>query len=155
MSSVKRAWMTAGALLAMIGVAQAQVSLNAGRVGAADVAAAARFYEAAFGLKEVMHFDLPGGGREVLMNFGDTVEAAKANKAAQVVIMHRESDAVKDAIPHLVFNVTDINATVKAVTAAGGRVQQAPREFGKTGIMIGMAVDPAGNVIELIQQARH
>ena len=29
-----------------------------------------------------------------------------------------------------------------------------PRAFGNTGIMIGIAVDPAGNQIELIQQAK-
>ena len=27
-----------------------------------------------------------------------------------------------------------------------------PKEFGKTGIVIGMATDPAGNHIEMIQQ---
>jgi predicted enzyme related to lactoylglutathione lyase len=145
----------AGAMLAMICGAHAGASLNASRVGAVDVAAAAKFYEAAFGLKEVMHFDLPGGGLEVLMNFGDTVDAAKANTGAQIVVMHRDSDAVKDAIPHIILNVTSMTETVKAVTAAGGKMQGEPREFGKTGIMIGMAIDPAGNIIELIQQPKH
>ena len=89
------------------------------------------------------------------MNFGDTVDAAKANTGAQIVVFHRDSDAVKDPIPHLILNVTDIAATIKAVTAAGGKVQQEPREFGKTGIMIGMVTDPAGNIIEMIQQPKH
>jgi predicted enzyme related to lactoylglutathione lyase len=151
MKSAKMMLVAAGAMLAMIGGAQAGVSFNAGRVGAVDVAGVAKFYQAAFGLKEVRHFDLPGGGSEVLMNFGDTVDAAKANTGAQVVVMHRDSDAVKDPIPHLVLTVTDIAATVKAVAAAGGTVQQQPREFGKTGTFIGMVADPAGNIIELIQ----
>jgi predicted enzyme related to lactoylglutathione lyase len=147
--------LVAGAVLALAGAAYAGgVTFNAGRVGAVDVAATAKFYQAAFGLKEVTHFDLPGGGSEVLMNFGDTVEAAKANTGAQVVVMHRASDDVKDPMPHLVFDVTDIAATAKAVAAAGGKMDGAPREFGKTGILIGFAIDPAGNRIELIQRPK-
>lgn len=139
-----------GAVLAMAGVAQADVTLNAARVGAVDAAATARFYEAAFGLKVVNRFKFPGG-EEILMNFGDTVAAAKANRSPDVVVMHRASDDIKDSVPHLVLNVTDIAATARAVTAAGGKMQGKPREFGKTGIVIGFAVDPAGNRIELIQ----
>jgi predicted enzyme related to lactoylglutathione lyase len=129
------------------------VSLNAARVGAVDVAADAKFYQAAFGLQEVRRFEFPGG-IEVLMNFGATADAAKANNSPQVVVMHRNSDATQDPIPHLIFTVTDIKATVAAIKAAGGKMDGEPREFGKTGIMIGMAIDPAGNHIEMIQQPK-
>ena len=129
------------------------VSLNAARVGAVDVAADAKFYQAAFGLQEVRRFEFPGG-IEILMNFGATADAAKANSGAQIVIMQRKADTTDDAIPHLIFNVTDINATVAALKAAGGKMDGEPREFGKTGIMIGMGMDPAGNRIEMIQQAK-
>ena len=128
------------------------VSLNAARVGAKDAASIAKFYETAFGLQEVRRFELPGGV-EVLMNFGTTPDAAKSNSGAQIVVMHRDSDDVQDTIPHLIFTVTDINATVAALKAAGGKMESEPREFGKSGIMIGIAVDPAGNRIEMIQQA--
>jgi len=122
-------------------------------VGAVDVAANAKFYQAAFGLQEVRRFEFPGG-LEILMNFGATADAAKENKAPQVVIMQRKSDTAEDPIPHLIFNVTDINATVAALKAAGGKMDGEPREFGKTGIMIGMGIDPAGNRIEMIQQPK-
>src|SRR5262249_34902294 len=128
--------------------AAGSVSINAARVGAKDVATVAKFYESAFGLKEVRRFEGPNL-LEILMNFGDTADAAKANTGAQIVVMNRASDDPKDAVPHLIFNVTDINATVAAVNAGGGKVDSAPREFGKTGIMIGIVVDPAGNKIEL------
>ena len=142
--------------LVMPGAAQAAgpgVSLNAARVGAKDAASVAKFYATAFGLQEVRRFEFPGGV-EVLMNFGATPDAAKANSAAQVVVMHRDSDDATDTVPHLIFTVTDINATVAALKAAGGRMESEPKEFGKSGIMIGIAVDPAGNRIELIQQAK-
>ena len=143
----------AGATLMLAAVAVAGVTFNAGRVGAEDVATAAKFYESAFGLKEVNRFEFPGM-LEILMNFGDTVEAAKANPNAQIVIMHRESNSIKDSVPHLILNVTDMAATSAAVKAAGGSMDGEPRPFGKSGILIGMAVDPAGNRVELIQQAK-
>ncbi len=67
--------------------------------------------------------------------------------------MHRDSNALQDPVPHIIFNVTDMAATVAAVKAAGGKVDAEPRAFGNTGLMIGFAADPAGNRIELIQPA--
>jgi len=45
-----------------------------------------------------------------------------------------------------------MTATVASVKAAGGSMAGDPRPFGKTGVMIGIAIDPAGNRIELIQR---
>ena len=132
---------------------QADVSLMAARLGAQDVAALAKFYEAAFALKEVNRLEF-GGQLEVMLNFGAAADAAKANPNAQVVIMHRESDAIADPVPHLIFSVTDMAATVAAIKAAGGKLDGEPRPFGKTGMVIGLATDPAGNRLELIQRPR-
>jgi predicted enzyme related to lactoylglutathione lyase len=136
--------------LLLIGTAQAGVMLNSARVGGKDAVALGKFYETAFGLKEVNRLSFPGGV-EIFLNFGDTVDAAKANKAAQVVIMQSEP-AAKDAVPHLIFDVTDVAATAAAVKGAGGKMDGEPAPFGNTGIVIGFAVDPAGNRIELIQR---
>jgi predicted enzyme related to lactoylglutathione lyase len=146
------AW-TAGlgaSLLVALG-AQAGVVLNAARVGAVDVAALAKFYEAAFGLQEVNRLELPGR-LEIMLNFGDSVAAAKANTAPQIVIMHRDSDDLKDSVPHMILNVTDLAATSAAITAAGGKIEGKPIPFGKAGMLIGFASDPVGNRLELIQQ---
>jgi predicted enzyme related to lactoylglutathione lyase len=132
--------------------ARADVSLNAARVGGPNVPALAKFYESAFGMKEVNRIKLPGAV-EIMMNFGATVEAAKANQGAQIVVMKR-AQPLKDAVPHVILNVSDVNATAAAVKAAGGRMRGAPREFGKTGIYIGIAIDPAGNLIEMIQRPK-
>ena len=141
-----------GLTAAFIGLAQAGggVTLNAARVGAVDVAATAKFYEAAFGLQEVNRLEFRNQ-LEIMLNFGDSVAAAKANPNAQVVIMHRESNELKDPVPHLILNVMDVAATAAAVKAAGGTMAGDPRPFGNTGLVIGFAVDPAGNRIELIQ----
>jgi predicted enzyme related to lactoylglutathione lyase len=138
-------------LVLMGTAAWAQVTLNSVRIAAADTVALAKFYQTAFGMQEVNRIDVPGGP-EIFVNFGATADAAKANKGLPVVIMHRDSDAVKDPIAHVIFNVTNMTATVGAIKAAGGTMDGEPRPFRNTGIVIGIATDPAGNRIELIQR---
>ncbi|MEJ0008443.1 MAG: VOC family protein [Steroidobacteraceae bacterium] len=134
--------------------AQAGVTLNSTRIQAMDVIALEKFYSTAFGMQEVQRIGaLPN--LEVMLNFGDSVAAAKANPAAQLVIQHRESDDVKDTAAHLIFNVTDMKATVAAITAAGGKMERAPFVFGNTGVTIGLGLDPRGNHFEMLQQPQH
>lgn len=151
MNRIGRIAVCAAAALTMAGGARAQVTLNSVRVGATDTAALAKFYEAAFGLHEVNRLQT-AAGPEIFLNFGASADAAKANQSPRIVLMHRDSDAVKDPVPHVIFTVTDVKATAAAVKAAGGSMEGEPRAFGNTGIIIGMAADPAGNRIDMIQR---
>ena len=150
----KRVQIACVAVLALLlgSAARADVTLNSIRVAAKDTEALARFYKAAFGMEEVNRLQ-GGGGPEIFLNFGTTVEAAKASKGLPVVLMHRDTDDLNDPIPHVIFNVTDMNATVAKVKAAGGSMEGDPRPYGNTGIVIGIAIDPVGNRIEMIQRA--
>jgi predicted enzyme related to lactoylglutathione lyase len=141
---------TCGALF-LAGAVHAQVALDSVRIAAKDTVALAKFYLAAFGMQEVNRIENKGG-TEVFVNFGETVEAAKANKNPLMVLFHRDSDDVKDPVPHVIFIVKDMAKTVAAVKAAGGTMTGDPRPFGNTGIVLGFVVDPAGNRIELIQR---
>ena len=107
------------AALLLASAAHAQVTLNSVRVGAKDTVALAKFYQAAFGMQEVNRINA-AGGPEIFVNFGATVDAAKANKSEPIVIMHRDSDDLKDPIAHVILNVKDMTATVAAIKAAGG-----------------------------------
>jgi predicted enzyme related to lactoylglutathione lyase len=131
--------------------AHAQVALDSVRIAAKDTVALAKFYQAAFGMQEVNRIENPGG-TEVFVNFGATVEAAKANKNPLMILFHRDSDDVKDPIPHVIFVVKDMAKTVAAVKAAGGTMTGEPRPFQNSGTILGFAVDPVGNRIELIQR---
>ena len=151
---MKRMYTTAiilSAALLLASAAHAQVTLNSVRIGAKDSVALAKFYQAAFGMQEVNRIGSPAGP-EVFVNFGATVESAKANKSQPIVIMHRDSDDIKDPIAHVILNVKDMAATVASVNAAGGSMAGDPRPFGNTGVLIGIAIDPAGNRIEMIQR---
>jgi predicted enzyme related to lactoylglutathione lyase len=142
-----------GAALLGFGIARADVTLNSIRIAAEDTPALAAFYESAFGMQEINRLDLPAGP-EIFLNFGDSVAAARGNPGAAIVIMHRASDDFEDPIAHVIFNVTDIGATVKALKAAGGTMQREAFAYGDSGMMIAIAIDPVGNLVELIQPAR-
>jgi predicted enzyme related to lactoylglutathione lyase len=142
---------TVSAMLLLANAALAQVTLDSVRIGAKDSVAAAKFYQAAFGMQEVNRINTPAGP-EIFVNFGATVDAAKAKKSEPIVIMHRDSDDLKDPIAHVILNVKDMAATVTAIKAAGGSMAGDPRPFGNTGLVIGIAIDPAGNRLELIQR---
>lgn len=145
------------AVLAMIAVpAFADVSLNGVRVGARDPAGLAKFYQTVFGMQEVQRIQTPQM-LEIMLNFGATPQAAQANRTrlggGDIVIMQRATDDMQDTMAHVVLNVTDMTASVAALKAAGGRMERDPFTFGNSGVVIGMAIDPAGNHIELIQGA--
>jgi lactoylglutathione lyase len=143
--------MVISAALLVAGAAHAQVSLDSVRLEAKDTIALAKFYQEVFGMQEVSRVLNPGG-IEVFVNFGATVEAAKANKNPRMILFHRDSDEVKDPTTHVIFSVKDMAATIAAIRAAGGTMTRDPRPFGNTGTILGFAIDPAGNRIELIQR---
>ena len=143
--------MAVSAMLLLASAAHAQVTLNSVRIGAKDTVALAKFYQAAFGMQEINRIDSPGGP-EIFINFGATIDAAKANKSEPIVIMHRDSDNLNDPIAHVILNVKDMVATVAAIKTAGGSMAGDPRPFRNTGVVIGIAIDPAGNRLELIQR---
>jgi predicted enzyme related to lactoylglutathione lyase len=138
--------------LLVVGAVHAQASLDSVRIEAKDTIALAKFYQVVFGMQEVSRVVNPGG-IEVFVNFGATVEAAKANKNPRMILFHRDSDDVKDPTTHVIFSVKDMAATVAAIRAAGGTVARDPRPSGNAGgAILGFAIDPAGNRIELIQR---
>jgi hypothetical protein len=107
MNRIGKVAMSACAAVMVSSAAYADVTLNSVRVGAVNTVALARFYQSAFGMQEVNRLETPGGP-EIFVNFGATVDAAKANKNLRIVIMHRDSDATSDPIPHVILNVTDM-----------------------------------------------
>ena len=132
-------------------LAQADSTVLAVRLGANDVAALAKFYQATFGLKEIDHVGEPA--TEIIMRFGATVAAAKAGSSPEFLVAKREGGATDDQIAHAIFHVSDIAATVAAAKAAGatmrGDVASVP--IGGTPIKIATMLDPDGNVLEVME----
>jgi predicted enzyme related to lactoylglutathione lyase len=132
-------------------LAQADSTVLAVRLGANDVAALAKFYETAFGLKEIDHVGEPP--TEIIMRYGATVAAAKAGSSPEFLVAKREAGEINDEIPHAIFRVSDIGATVAAAKAAGatmeGDVASVP--IGGTPIKIATMADPDGNMLEVME----
>ena len=131
--------------------APADVAVLAVRLGAKDVVALARFYDAALGLKEIDRVGQPP--TEIIMRYGATVDAAKAGSSPEFLVQLREPGAANDPITHAIFHVSDLGATVKAAKAAGatmkGDVASVP--IGGMPVKIATLVDPDGNVLELME----
>jgi predicted enzyme related to lactoylglutathione lyase len=130
---------------------QADVTVLAVRLGAKDVVALAKFYDAAFGLKEIDHVGKPP--TEIIMRYGATVAAAKAGSSPEFLVAHRDPGAASDPIMHAVFKVSDIGATVLAAKAAGATVKSdvASITIGGMPLKSATLVDPDGNVLEIME----
>ncbi len=141
-----------GLIAAAWGMAvHADVTVLAIRLGADDVVALAKFYDAAFGLKQIDQVGEPP--TEIIMRYGATVAAAKAGTSPEFLVQRREPGDGKHAMAHAIFRVSDIAATVAAAKAAGasmeGEVVSVP--IGGMPVQIATVVDPDGNVLELME----
>jgi len=129
----------------------ADVTVLAVRLGASDVVELAKFYDAAFGLKEIDRVGEPA--TEIIMRYGDTVAEAKNGSSPEFLVQRREPGAAQDPMAHAIFHVSDLAATVAVAKAAGatmeGDVVSVP--IGGMPVKIATLVDPDGNVLELME----
>jgi predicted enzyme related to lactoylglutathione lyase len=130
--------------------ARAQTTVMAVRLGASDVVALAKFYDAALGLKEIDHVGNPP--TEIIMRFGATVADAKAGASPEFLVAKREG-AVNDTMQHAIFRVSDIVATVAAAKAAGAKVTRevSTVTIGGSPIKMALLTDPQGNALEIME----
>jgi predicted enzyme related to lactoylglutathione lyase len=136
--------------VAWAGLAQADVTVMAVRLPAKDVVKLAKFYDTAFGLKQIDQVGTPP--TEIIMRYGATAAAAKAGSSPEFLIEHRDGEAPGE-MAHAIFHVSDIAATVAAAKGAGAKVQGeiATVPIGGAPIKIATVVDPDGNVLELME----
>ena len=130
---------------------QADVTVLAVRLGANDVVALAKFYDAAFGLKAIDQVGEPP--TEIIMRYGATAAAAKAGSSPEFLVQRREPGDAKHAMAHAIFHVSDLAATVAAAKTAGATMQgeTVTVPIGGMPVKIATVVDPDGNVLELME----
>ena len=130
--------------------ARADVTVLAVRLGAKDVATLAKFYESAFGLKEIDRVGQPP--TEIILRYGTSVASAKAGSSPEFLVTRRES-AVDDSMPHAIFRVSDLDATVASARKAGATLkgEVRPVKIGNMSLRLAMMSDPDGNVLELME----
>lgn len=136
---------------AWVTCAQADVTVMAVRLGADDVVALAKFYETAFGLKEIDRVGTPA--TEIIMRYGATVAEAKAGASPEFLVQKRPAGESVGSMHHAIFRVSDMAATVAAAKAAGATMEAdvVTVPIGGAPIKIAMLVDPQGNALELME----
>jgi predicted enzyme related to lactoylglutathione lyase len=131
--------------------APADVTVLAVRLGAKDVVALAKFYGTAFGLKEIDRVGQPP--TEIIMRYGPSVAAAKAGSSPEFLLTRREPGAASDPMPHAIFHVSDMAATLTAAKAAGATMKGdvVSVKIGKMPVKVAQLLDPEGNALELME----
>ena len=129
----------------------ADTTVLAVRLGAKDVVALAKFYDTALGLKEIDRVGQPP--TEIIMRYGTSVAAAKAGSSPEFLLARREPGAANDSIPHAIFHVSDISATIAAAKSAGATMKGeiVSITIGKMPVKVAQLVDPDGNALELME----
>src|SRR5258706_10189044 len=77
------------------------------RVLATDPEAVATFYEKAFGMSETRRAANTATFKEIIINSGSTVDAAKKSTSTPIVIATRPKDAPAGAMASLILQVPD------------------------------------------------
>lgn len=142
-----------GLLLAAQPIAAQEARLRSVRVSAPDVQRTAMFYEQAFGLREARRIDRNGALFEIIMNYGATAEAADAATTPRVVVILRSVDAPAPSVSNLIFGVKNLDAQVAKAVAAGGVLSRPINKSSPAASRVAFVKDPAGNEIELIEEA--
>jgi predicted enzyme related to lactoylglutathione lyase len=129
----------------------ADVAVMAVRLGAKDVVTLAKFYDTALGLKEIDRVGQPP--TEIIMRYGASVAAAKAGSTPEFLLTRREPGAANDSMPHAIFHVSDVGATIAAAKSAGATMKGdvASVKIGSMSVKVAQLVDPDGNVLELME----
>lgn len=115
-----------------------------------DITASLRFYVDGLGLELVEDLVIPWGTMHRL-RFGDSwlkLVVPEAEPAANGAV---GLDAAL-GIRYVTFEIDDIDDTWERVTAAGAPVYHPLGPFGTKGVVMGMVLDPDGNVVELLHR---
>ena len=119
--------------------------LTAVGIGVSDLKRSTDFYTRVLGMKPTQTFKL---------DYMDEVVVAHEGRSAVVLMHYTDGSArnYKDNPVKLVFYVTDPAGLIEAIRADGLEITQEPTPFPSMGgAVIGLAKDPDGYVIELIE----
>ena len=132
--------------------AQADISLAGVRIGAMDVAATSEFYKKTFDLEEVMYFTTKRGVDEAVLGFKSSKSNSISDMGQAVMIFGRASDSEAETIPHLIFEVKDLDAVYAKALKNGAIKVDGPTDNVNVGLRLVFFKDTANNVVELMQK---
>jgi catechol 2,3-dioxygenase-like lactoylglutathione lyase family enzyme len=127
------------------------IAMHATKLVVRDVAAQERFY-LAMGLKVASRNT--GGEKEVRQK--QSWLSATGDRNSHILILSQFLELPSPSKPvypgevWLAFNVSDVEATINAVTDAGGRVVRAGEDIPDHSVRAAVVSDPEGHIIEIV-----
>jgi catechol 2,3-dioxygenase-like lactoylglutathione lyase family enzyme len=115
-----------------------------------DASAALAFYVDALGLELVEELSIPWGTMHRL-RFGDSWLKLVVPSADAPTGTRGGIDGAT-GIRYLTFEIDDVHAVWQRATAAGATPYHDLGPFGTKGVVMGMLLDPDGNVVELLHR---
>jgi lactoylglutathione lyase len=107
------------------------------------------FYSAAFGMKEKYRVAQGEGGGAL----SEIIMTNAAGGDPTLVLLHYVNRPVPVPGETVIgYTVADLEATLHAVEAAGGTVEEPPKEMPEHGITVAFVLDPEGHRLELFQR---
>lgn len=118
-----------------------------------DPEALATFYKKAFGMSETRRPVDSATFKEIVINSGSTVAAARQASSTPIVIATRPKGAPVGGMAALIVEVPDLDRAIGLARAAGATVLRGPN---KTADGLGFAFlkDPEGNEFELVMSPK-
>ena len=132
--------------VAMACLESADPKLAAVGIGVSDLEASTDFYTRVLGMKVKYKARLERT-KEVVLEFADS-------KGADVILMNFTDGSTpnyKNNPAKLVFYVPDATAAVSAIAAEGLTILSKPSPTGQTGVIVAMAKDPDGYLLEIVE----
>ena len=132
------------------GAQETGIRVRSVRVLAADPVALADFYKKAFGMSETRRPADTATFKEIVINSGTTVDAAKKATSTPIVIATRPKDGPPPGgMASLIMQVPDLDKAIAQAKAAGAAVLRGPSKSGE-GLGFAFMKDPDGNQFELV-----
>lgn len=113
----------------------------------ADLEAAEAFYTSVFGLEPTARVTAAIGDRDIdEVMFAPTAPGA----GSFVLLRYRDTEGPSGDEVILGMIVDDVEATLDAVVAAGGRVVDPAHAMPEHGVNVGFGADPEGHLLEIV-----
>lgn len=120
------------------------------KIWASNIDAAERFYEKSLGLKRKVSLDIVSGGMAAIERIM-AIPSVGTGGAEIALVQYKHHEMPQAGPSVLLFMVENVEESLAAMIAGGGRCTVPVQEIAAHGVKIAFATDLDGNIIEIMQ----
>lgn len=120
------------------------------KIWVSDIDAAERFYEQSLGLKRKINLDIVSGGMAAIERIM-AIPSVGSDGADIALVQYKHHEMPQAGPSVLLFMVDDVEASLAAMIAGGGRCMVPVQEIAAHGVKVAFATDLDGNIIEIME----